>query len=268
MARKKKQQLEVLCEYPYIAVMHDVLTHDECMHIIDASKGKLTRSKVDGPTEAVDDMRTSSQAWLHYQEDPLIREIGERVSNLVEIPLSHAEPMQVVYYKEGEHYGPHHDAYNIDSIEGARATRGWGQRYKTALLYLNDVEEGGETSFPHVEITVKPKKGSIVIFQNVDPEDDTVALYSSLHAALPVTVGFKWACNVWFHKRDQKFQDTDYDQQERRSHVNLSDEECVRILETMAMSTKDTYGEHSAKMQYIADRFQQLIKNNSNTGFV
>lgn len=266
MAKKKKQELEVICEYPYVAVMHDVLTHDECMHIIDSSKGKLTRSTVDGPTETLSSTRTSSQAWLHYEEDPLIKDIGERVSNLVGIPLSHAEPVQVVYYKEGEHYGAHHDAYEVDSVEGYRATRGWGQRYKTALLYLNDVTAGGETYFPQLDLTVSPKKGSMVIFQNVDPEDDTVPLYNSIHSALPVETGFKWACNLWFHKRDQKYQGTDF--KEPGANIVLSDEECVRILETMSMGTKDTHGEHSAKMQYIADRFQQLIKNNSNEGFV
>ena len=216
--------------------------------------------------EQVDMSRTSSQAWLNYEDDDEINSIGERVSNLVEMPLSHAEPVQVVYYKKGEQYVAHHDAYNIDSIEGQRATKGWGQRYKTALLYLNDVEEGGETHFPHLDITIKPKKGSIVIFQNVDPEDDSIPLYSSLHAALPVQSGFKWACNIWFHKRDRKYQGTAY--QEAHTVTSLTDDECVRLLETIALSTKDSHGEHSAKMQYIADRFQQLVKNNSNEGFV
>lgn len=266
MAKAKKAQLKVINEYPYIAVMDDFLSEEECLHIIDSSKGRLVRSTVDGPVEQVDMSRTSSQAWLNYEDDPVIKIIGERVSNLVEMPLSHAEAVQVVYYKKGEHYVAHHDAYNVDSIEGQRATKGWGQRYKTALLYLNNVEAGGETEFPQLDITIKPKRGSIVIFQNVDPEDDSVPLYSSLHAALPVMSGFKWACNIWFHKRDSRFQGTDY--RDLDSATRLSDEECVRILETIALSTKDTHGEHSAKMQYIADRFQQLIKNNNNEGFV
>ena len=266
MAKAKKKKLQVLNEYPYIALIEDFLDHDECMHIINASKGKLVRSTVDGPVEQIDMSRTSSQAWLNYEEDDLVKEIGERVSHLVEIPLSHAEPVQVVYYKKGEQYVAHHDAYDIDSIEGKRATKGWGQRYRTALLYLNDVEDGGETHFPQLDITVKPKKGSMVIFQNVDPEDDSVPLYTSLHAALPVISGFKWACNIWFHKRDRKYQGQDY--QDTQAVTALTDEECVRMLETISLSTKDHHPEHSAKMGYIADRFQQLIKNNNDKGFV
>ena len=33
-----------------------------------------------------------------------------------------------------------------------------GQRLWTALCYLNDVEEGGETRFTKLNIAVKPKK--------------------------------------------------------------------------------------------------------------
>ena len=32
------------------------------------------------------------------------------------------------------------------------------------LLYLNDVEEGGETIFPNLDLKIKPTKGSLLIF--------------------------------------------------------------------------------------------------------
>jgi hypothetical protein len=34
-----------------------------------------------------------------------------------------------------------------------------GPRILTFFLYLSDVEEGGETSFPYLDIAIKPKKG-------------------------------------------------------------------------------------------------------------
>ena len=34
----------------------------------------------------------------------------------------------------------------------------------TALAYLNDVEEGGETDFPEINVSVKPNKGDVVVF--------------------------------------------------------------------------------------------------------
>ena len=44
----------------------------------------------------------------------------------------------------------------------------WGlneaNRLLTVLFYLNDVEDGGETVFPHQGVTVKPKAGTCIVF--------------------------------------------------------------------------------------------------------
>ena len=37
-------------------------------------------------------------------------------------------------------------------------------RFLNLFCYLNDVEEGGETTFPNLGISFKPKKGSLLIF--------------------------------------------------------------------------------------------------------
>jgi hypothetical protein len=37
-------------------------------------------------------------------------------------------------------------------------------RIITYLWYLNDVEEGGETDFPDINIKVKPETGKLVLF--------------------------------------------------------------------------------------------------------
>jgi prolyl 4-hydroxylase len=255
MAKTKKIKLKELCDYPYIGYADGVLSDDDCNHIINSAKDKLVRSKVDGPTEIVSETRTSSQAWLGY-DDGIIADICTRVATIIGVPSTHAEQMQVVYYKKGEKYDRHHDAYDISTVEGKRATRGWGQRTKTALLYLNDVEAGGETEFPMVDVVVKPKRGSMVVFDNIDHEHRTVPLHSSLHAALPVEKGFKWACNLWFHENDAKFQGRDVSTE---SQLYMSDEEIIRMLDTLASATKDQYGEHSRRMQYISQRFQSLL---------
>lgn len=41
----------------------------------------------------------------------------------------------------------------------------------TLFLYLNDVEEGGGTHFPLLDITVQPKKGSALLWPSVVDED-------------------------------------------------------------------------------------------------
>ena len=37
-------------------------------------------------------------------------------------------------------------------------------RMMVAMLYCNDVEEGGETEFYHQKLKIKPKKGTLVMW--------------------------------------------------------------------------------------------------------
>ena len=64
------------------------------------------------------------------------------------------------YIKNDGRYIFHHDF----SVEFKRRDEGnqIGYRTLTFIFYLNDVEEGGETTFP--EFKVKPKKGSLLLF--------------------------------------------------------------------------------------------------------
>ncbi|CAG7884959.1 unnamed protein product, partial [Brassica rapa] len=55
----------------------------------------------------------------------------------------HGEGLQVLHYEEGQKYEPHYD-YFVDEFN----TKNGGQRMATMLMYLTDVEEGGETVFP------------------------------------------------------------------------------------------------------------------------
>ena len=55
-------------------------------------------------------------------------------------------------------------------------------RAGTLLVYLGDVEEGGETSFPVLGISVKPKRGRAVMFGSLDSEGRCLPQSSSLPA--------------------------------------------------------------------------------------
>lgn len=55
-------------------------------------------------------------------------------------------------YQHGQKYDPHWD-YFIDNVNG-RPENG-GQRILTVLMYLSDVEEGGETVFPSADQKVQ-----------------------------------------------------------------------------------------------------------------
>jgi|APGre2960657373_1045057.scaffolds.fasta_scaffold00356_23 hypothetical protein len=71
------------------------------------------------------------------------------------------ETCQIQKYKKGEgHYGSWH--IEIENLKSA-------SRIFSMIVYLNDVEEGGETGFLYPEMKVKPTKGGLVIFPSAYP---------------------------------------------------------------------------------------------------
>lgn len=74
----------------------------------------------------------------------------------------------------------------------------------TIFLYLNDVEAGGGTNFPELDITVMPKKGRVLIWPSVVDEDPDETDGRTMHQALAVEAGVKYGANAWLHQRDYK----------------------------------------------------------------
>lgn len=144
--------------------------------------------------------RTSTNAWCQgfCAMDPLVQRITERIVNVTGVPKSHYEEFQVLQYEVGQEYKKHHD------MNPSNVGRVGGVRILTFFLYLSDVEEGGGTEFPDLGITVKPKRGRAVLWPSVldkYPEKQDVL---TMHAALPVEKGTKYAANHWIHSHDFK----------------------------------------------------------------
>ena len=59
----------------------------------------------------------------------------------------------------------------------------------SAILYLNDVTEGGETWFDKFGLSVKPEKGKLILF----PSN-----YAYTHQALPPVNEKKYVVVTWF----------------------------------------------------------------------
>lgn len=196
---------QVLADDPLVMTIDDVLQPGEAEHIIGLAADRLDRAKVSMDADyAVIEGRSGSNCWLRYDDDAVVKRIGERIAALVDMPLEHAEAMQVIHYGETQEYRPHFDAYDLGTAKGQRCCRFGGQRLVTALVYLNRADEGGGTGFPELGLTVDAEPGRMVVFHNTAAEDRTVPHPGSLHAGLPVTRGEKWAFNLWFHARPMK----------------------------------------------------------------
>ena len=105
-----------------------------------------------------------------------------------------------MHYAETQEYRAHHDAWKRGTTRHAERTANGGQRLVTALMYLNQVESGGATGFPKLELEVEAIPGRMVLFHNTNDAEFDVHK-NSLHGGLPVSAGEKWACNLWFRER-------------------------------------------------------------------
>ena len=133
---------------PRIFVTDDFLAPWEADYLIArGAENGLARSLVGrGATEREDTSIRSSAATfltsLAHAHDPVLRAIEDRIAAHTRLPASHGEPLQVQRYERGERYEFHTD---VDArMRSAAACK----RVATFLMYLTDVEEGGETSFP------------------------------------------------------------------------------------------------------------------------
>ena len=185
---------------PIIYVVDDFISEDECQEFINCSKDKLQPATVVGLKEELKlKDRTNEFAWLEHHANESIHEVSKRLSILVQMPIRNAEMFQVVHYESGTEYKPHFDSFDQSTELGKKYWEPGGQRMITALVYLNDVEDGGATYFPELNISINPKKGNVLVFHNTISETTNINP-RSLHAGMPVTSGEKWAANLWFRE--------------------------------------------------------------------
>lgn len=178
-----------------------MLSDEECEHIKTVSGPYLKRSAVVGKnfSNVETRIRTSAGAFLDRGMDPTITAIEDRVARLTGVPADRGEGLQVLHYTDAQEYQPHYDFFEPQSEDEARMMAQPGNRIGTMIFYLNDVEEGGSTYFPQLQLAVHPKKGSAVWFGYLG--EDGVPDRRSEHAGLPVISGEKWIATKWLRER-------------------------------------------------------------------
>ena len=146
----------------------------------------------------ISNSRTSSNSWCdeECQQMSAAQFLLSSIEEVTGIDRLHFEQLQVLKYEVGEHYLEQHDFIDMQYDMPC------GPRLLTLFVYLNDVEEGGETAFPRLGIKVKPQKGKAILWPNVLSNDPFEKLESTHHAALDVVKGRKYAINAWIHLFD------------------------------------------------------------------
>ncbi|UZK67040.1 prolyl hydroxylase family protein [Sphingomonas sp. M1-B02] len=143
------------------------------------------------------DYRTSHSSDLHRWSDE-VRTIDLRIANLLGIAEENAETLQGQRYAVDQQFRAHCDYFHEQSEYWAKMKETGGQRTWTAMAYLNQVEEGGATWFPRAGMRFKPKRGMLVVWNNMLP--DGTPNYDTLHEGMRVIEGMKYIVTKWFRE--------------------------------------------------------------------
>lgn len=186
---------------PRIVLLGALLSDEECEALIEASRGKLERSSVVNTETGAYDVhphRTSLGTHFRRGETALVRRIERRIAELLEFPEAHGEPIQVLHYLPGAQYRPHYDYFDPRQPGSDKMLAMGGQRIATLVMYLNDCQEGGATTFPQAGVEVLPKRGNAVYFSYTAPDGALDA--RTLHGGAPVLGGEKWIATKWLRE--------------------------------------------------------------------
>lgn len=183
-----------------LKLVEDFVTPLEIKDLLNAAHEKgYTNSSVvlkDGP--GIHPGRTSSSCMFSRSENDIIKTIENRIltCRLIEdAVLEDMEGFQLVRYETAQKFDPHFDFF--DNIDAAEEIVLRGQRQVTILVYLIDPVTGGATCFPELNIEVKPKMGSALMWNNTVLVNGIEGNPLALHGGLPVTSGNKIAMNIW-----------------------------------------------------------------------
>jgi hypothetical protein len=145
-------------------------------------------------------MRTNTGMGFSIVDSDLVLQLTHaRIAAALGLDVRKQEPTNILHYDPGQQYRPHFDFLDPGEAHFARELQQMGQRVATALIYLNDDYDGGETAFPRLDWAFKGKTGDALIFWNVTPDGQPDK--QTLHAGAPPTSGTKWLFSKWVRDR-------------------------------------------------------------------
>ena len=184
---------KIICNDPYIALYQGLFSHAECRYLAVLGTPWLETAAVlsvsGGPR--FDEIRDAQSTGIpNLAEDLVVQEVNTCIAAATGTQPGWGEPLNILKYAPGQQYKPHHDGTGSDNVS---------KRHYTALVWLNDQFEGGETDFPLIKVRIRGAIGDMLVFRNL--RDDGQFDQRMIHAGLPVTEGVKWMASRWIRTK-------------------------------------------------------------------
>ena len=141
--------------------------------------------------------RTSETCDLD-SSDPFVARVDAQFCDLLGIPLDRGEPLQGQRYAPGQEFKPHTDTFNPGGYDFYVHTANQGQRTWTAMVYLNEPEDGGATRFKTIGKTIQPETGKLLAWNNLLADGQPNP--ATLHQGMKVRRGTKYVLTKWFRE--------------------------------------------------------------------
>jgi prolyl 4-hydroxylase len=146
----------------------------------------------------IENFRTSETCDLDGRE-PLVAAVDDRIADLLGLPLQLSEPLQGQRYAPGQEFKPHTDTFEPGGADYFVHCAETGQRTWTAMIYLNEPEDGGATRFKTIGKTIQPETGKLLAWNNLLADGRPNP--ATLHQGMKVRRGTKYVLTKWFRER-------------------------------------------------------------------
>ena len=172
--------LRRLSQAPRLYVQEGFASDEEVRHVL-ATYGD--RDALDRQGLAWTANETGLSSELPASTDPVLVALAGRIEAALGFSCTLVAPtFRFRRYARGDAHPPHRDEYTID---GARLVA-------TAIVYLTDADDGGETFFPRAEphpVSVVARRGRLALWFNHRPDGSVDA--AALHQGNPLRAGEK-----------------------------------------------------------------------------
>jgi len=164
----------------FIRVIDDAMTHEQCAKLIDGFHavhdhgGSYTRQKLERQPKnlkadtAIDSSELLLQNFFREHQESVMLMLNKHITAYVEDFETGMFGVDV-----GEHFPMSQSGIKIQMTKPSEGYHVWHcensslinrSRFLTWILYLNDIDEGGETEMIHLSERISPKTGRLVIF--------------------------------------------------------------------------------------------------------
>lgn len=179
-----------------LVIVRDFLDAATCTALIERIDARRRPSDIANDV-GIANFRTSETCDLD-SSDALVAGLDSKIADALGLDPLCSEPIQGQRYAPGQEFRPHTDTFTPGTADFFRFCADQGQRTWTAMIFLNQPEDGGATRFKTLGKTIRPEVGTLLAWNNLLPDGSPND--ASLHQGMKVRRGTKYIITKWFRQ--------------------------------------------------------------------